>query len=384
MPPESTTLVLTEEQQLLQDTAREFIAEHYSVDTLRQLRDHRIDGGVDRSAWKQMAELGWAGINIPEAYGGAELGLAELGVVLEELGRKLVLTPLVSTLVLGAGCLVRAGSETQKSEILPAVCEGDLLLALACQETPRHAPHRVATTARADGNEFVLDGTKTLVLDGSAADQLIVVARTSGQRDARDGLSLFLVPTEAAGLSRKPTFLIDSRTCADVTLDGVRVGGDALVGTLDQGADVLDVVLDAAAAAVSAEMLGGSLDAFERTVQYLKDREQFGVKIGTFQGLKHRAARWFCEVELSKSIVLKALRALDTSDELAPALTAVCKARLSDTFRLSGEEGIQLHGGIGVTDEEDIGFYMKRARVSELLFGDASFHRDRFATLSNY
>jgi len=384
MPPESTTLVLTEEQQLLQDTAREFIAEHYSVDTLRQLRDHRVDGGVDRAAWKQMAELGWAGINIPEAYGGAELGLAELGVVLEELGRKLVLTPLVSTLVLGAGCLVRAGSEAQKSEILPAVCEGDLLLALACQETPRHAPHRVATTARADGNEFVLDGTKTLVLDGAAADQLIVVARTSGQRDARDGLSLFLVPTEAEGLSHKPTFLIDSRTCADVTLDSVRVGGDMLIGTLDQGADVLDVVLDEAAAAVSAEMLGGSLDAFERTVQYLKDREQFGVKIGTFQGLKHRAARWFCEVELSKSIVLKALRALDTSDELAPALTAVCKARLSDTFRLSGEEGIQLHGGIGVTDEEDIGFYMKRARVSELLFGDASFHRDRFATLSNY
>jgi len=384
MPPEATTLVLTEEQQLLQDTAREFIAEHYSVDTLRQLRDHRIDGGVDRAAWKQMAELGWAGINVPEAYGGAELGLAELGVVLEELGRKLVLTPLVSTLVLGAGCLVRAGSETQKSEILPAVCEGDLLLALACQETPRHAPHRVATTARADGNEFVLDGTKTLVLDGAAADQLIVVARTSGQRDARDGLSLFLVPTEAEGLSHKPTFLIDSRTCADVTLDSVRVGGDMLIGTLDQGADVLDVVLDEAAAAVSAEMLGGSLDAFERTVQYLKDREQFGVKIGTFQGLKHRAARWFCEVELSKSIVLKALRALDTSDELAPTLTAVCKARLSDTFRLSGEEGIQLHGGIGVTDEEDIGFYMKRARVSELLFGDASFHRDRFATLSNY
>jgi acyl-CoA dehydrogenase len=384
MPPEATTLVLTEEQQLLQNTAREFIAEHYSVDTLRQLRDHRIDGGVDRAAWKQMAELGWAGINVPEAYGGAELGLAELGVVLEELGRKLVLTPLVSTLVLGAGCLVRAGSETQKSEILPAVCEGDLLLALACQETPRHAPHRVATTARADGNEFVLDGTKTLVLDGAAADQLIVVARTSGERDARDGLSLFLVPTEAAGLSRKPTFLIDSRTCADVTLDGVRVGGDTLVGTLDQGADVLDAVLDEAAAAISAEMLGGSLDAFEQTVEYLKDREQFGVKIGTFQGLKHRAARWFCEIELSKSIVLKALRALDTSDDLAPVLTAVCKARLSDTFRLSGEEGIQLHGGIGVTDEEDIGFYMKRARVSELLFGDASFHRDRFAALRNY
>jgi alkylation response protein AidB-like acyl-CoA dehydrogenase len=377
-------LVLSDEQQLLQDSARDFVADQCSVDSLRQLRDNRVDSGFDRAAWKQMAELGWAGINIPEEYGGAELGLAELAVVLEELGRKLVLTPLVSTLVVGAGCILEGGSTEQKAAILPAVCEGDLLLALAHQETARHAPYAVSTTARADGDHFVLDGSKTLVLDGAAADQLIVVARTSGASGERSGLSLFLVDANAAGLSRKQAFLIDSRTCTDLSLDGVRVSKDALIGALDAGADILDPILDRAATALSAEMLGGVQDAFERTVQFLKDREQFGVKIGTFQGRKHRAARWFCEIELSKSIVLKALRAHDSGDEQAAELSSTCKARLSDTFRYSGEEGIQMHGGIGVTDEEDIGFYMKRARVSELLFGDSSFHRDRFATLQSF
>ncbi|HIF92661.1 MAG TPA: acyl-CoA dehydrogenase [Myxococcales bacterium] len=381
---EASSLVLTEEQQLIQETTRDFVADQCSVDSLRQLREKREDAGFDRALWKQLAELGWTGIIIPEEYGGAELGLAELGVVLEELGRKLAITPLISTLVAGAGCLVRAGSDEHKAAILPAVCEGDLLLALACQETARHDPYSVSTTARKDGDGFVIDGAKTLVLDGAAADRFIVVARTSGDSGERSGLSLFLVDANETGLSRKPTFLIDSRTCADLTLSGVRVDSGALIGALGAGADILDPVLDSVAASLSAEMLGGVLDTFERTVQFLKDREQFGVKIGSFQGLKHRAARWFCEVELSKSIVLKTLRALDSNDVQAPELSAACKARLSDTFRYSGEEGIQMHGGIGVTDEEDIGFYMKRARVSELLFGDASFHRDRFASLQSF
>jgi alkylation response protein AidB-like acyl-CoA dehydrogenase len=385
---ETPSLVLTEEQQLLQDSARDFVADQCSVDSLRQLRDKREENefelGFDKALWKQMAELGWAGITIPEEHGGAELGLAELGILLEELGRKLVITPLVSTLVAGAGCVLEGGSPEQQAAILPAVCEGDLLLALALQETPRHAPYMVSTTARAEGDGFVLDGSKTLVLDGAAADRLIVVARTSGASGERSGLSLFLVDANAAGLTRKPAFLIDSRTCADITFEGVRVDKDALIGSLDAGADVLDPVLDRVATALSAEMMGGIQDAFERTVQFLKDREQFGVKIGSFQGLKHRAARWFCEVELSKSIVLKTLRAHDTADAESAELSSACKARLSDTFRYSGEEGIQMHGGIGVTDEEDIGFYMKRARVSELLFGDASFHRDRFASLKSF
>ena len=378
------SLVLTEEQELLRDAARDFVNDHCTVDDLRQLRDKRDDRGFDAKLWKEMAELGWAGIPFAEAHGGADLGLAELGVVLEELGRRLVVSPFLSTVLLGGGAIAAAGSEAQKAAILPGVCEGDTFLALACQETPRHGPHHVETTAKKDGDAFVLDGTKVLVVDGAAAHHLIVVARTSGAPAERDGLTLFLVDPGADGVDRTRTFLMDSRSAANITLSGVRVDADAIVGELGRGADVLDPVLDRAAVALSSEMLGGIEEAFAMTVAYLKEREQFGVKIGSFQGLKHRAARWFCEVELTRSIVLKALRALDEGAADSAELASACKARASDTFRLSGEEGIQLHGGVGVTDEEAIGFYMKRARVSELLLGDSTFHRNRFSELRGY
>jgi acyl-CoA dehydrogenase len=378
------SLVLTEEQELLRDAARDFVNDQCTIDGLRRLRDERDDRGFDAKLWKEMAELGWLGIPFPEELGGAGLGQAELGVVLEELGRRLVVSPFLSTVLLGGGALLEGGSEAQKREILPAVCEGDTILALAFQETPRHAPYAVETGARPEGDGFVLDGTKTLVVDGAAADQLIVVARTSGASGERAGLTLFLVDPSSPGVARKRTFLIDSRSAANLELEGVRVGADAVIGSVDQGADVLDPVLDRAAVALSAEMLGGIEEAFARTVAYLKEREQFGAKIGSFQGLKHRAARWFCEVELCRSIVLQALQALDDRSANASELVSTCKARASDTFRLSGEEGIQMHGGVGVTDEEDIGFFMKRARVSELLLGDASFHRNRFAELRAY
>ncbi len=378
------SLVLSEEQELLRDAARSFVADHCTVDALRKLRDERPEAGFDRALWKPMAELGWAGIPFPEEYGGAGLGLAELGVVLEELGRRLVVTPFLSTVLLGGGTLLEGGSEAQRQAILPGVCEGETILALAAQEPPRHAPHQVETRARREGSGWRISGRKTLVLDGAAADHLVVLARTTGDPEAREGLTLFLVDPTAAGVARKPTFLIDSRSAANVELADVPIGEGDVIGEVDRGADVLDPVLDRAAVALSAEMLGGIQEAFERTVAYLKEREQFGVKIGSFQGLKHRAGRWFCEVELTRSIVLQALRALDDGAENAAELASACKARVSDTFRLSGEEGIQMHGGIGVTDEEDIGFFMKRARVSELLLGDAAFHRDRFAALRGY
>ena len=377
-------LVLTEEQELLRDAARDFVNDRCTIDALRRLRDERDDPGFDRALWREMAELGWLGIPFPEACGGAALGMAELGVVQEELGRRLVVAPFLSTVVLGGGAVLLGGSEAQQAELLPAVCEGRRILAFALQEGPRHAPHEVETRARRDGDGYVLEGRKTLVLDGAAADELIVVARTAGGASERDGLTLFRVDAASRGLSRKRTFLIDSRSAAQVELDGVRVGADAVLGEADHGSDLLDLLLDRAAAVISAEMLGGIQEAFDRTVAYLKEREQFGVKIGSFQGLKHRAARWFCEVELSRSIVLKALRALDEGAPDASELASACKARVSDTFRLSGEEGIQMHGGVGVTDEEDIGFFMKRARVSELLLGDAIFHRNRFAELRSY
>ena len=240
------------------------------------------------------------------------------------------------------------------------------------------------TSAVKDGSGWRLNGRKVLVPDGHAADRIVVVARTSGGLSDRAGLTLFLVDPATAGVDVKRNLLLDSRTAANVDLKDVSLPADAVVGVVDAGADVLDDVLMRAAVALSSDMVGGIQQTFSITLDYLQVREQFGAKIGSFQGLKHRAARWFCEMELSRSIVLQALRAIDDKADNASLLASVCKARVSDTARLSGKEGVQMHGGIGVTDEHDIGLFMKRGRVSELLFGDAAFHRNRFAEMKGY
>jgi alkylation response protein AidB-like acyl-CoA dehydrogenase len=378
------SLALTEEQELLRNTAREFIAEHSPVKELRRLRDTNDPVGFSRALWKQMAELGWAGIVLPEEHGGSGLGYAELGLVLEECGRTLAATPLVATALLGANAVLLGGNDTQKKEILPAVAKGERLLALALQEGPHHAPYQVATRAEATAHGYKLGGRKTFVLDGHVADQLVVVARSAGNPGDRDGLALFLVPKGARGLAVTRTTMVDGRNAANVTLDGVEVERSAALGAPGRGADLLDRVLDRAVIGLAAEMLGTLAEAFDRTVSYLKTRKQFGVPIGSFQALKHRAANMFVEVELSRSIVLDALRALDESRPDASALASVAKARVSDAIHLIGNEAVQMHGGIGVTDEEEIGLFLKRARVAELTLGDAAFHRARFAALSGF
>lgn len=377
------SLILNEEQVQLQDSARAFVADGWSVGELRKLRAD-TGKGYPEALWQKAAELGWLAIPFAEEYGGLGLGITELGVVLEELGRGLVVLPIVSTVVLGGGALRLGGTDAQKKAWLPKICDGSAVLTLACQETSRHDPYAVQTSAVRAEDDYVLNGRKVLVPDGHAADAVVVVARTSGAAGDRTGLTLFLVEPSLAGVKTHRNLLLDSRVAANLDLDNVRVGADAVVGEVDRGADVLDQVLAEAAVAESADMLGGIQQTFDITLEYLKVREQFGAKIGSFQGLKHRAARWFCEKELSKSIVLQALRALDAGDDNALQLASVCKARLSDTARLSGKEGIQMHGGIGVTDEHDIGLYMKRGRVSEMLFGDSAFHRNRFAELRGY
>lgn len=377
------SLILTEEQVQLQDSAKAFVADNWTVAELRKLRKD-TGKGYPEALWQKAAELGWLAIPFAEEYGGLGLGFAELGVVLEELGRGLVVLPIVSSVVLGGGALRLGGSDAQKKAWLPKVCDGSAVLTLASQETARHDPYVVQTTATRQGDAYVLKGRKVLVPDGHAADAIVIVARTSGGPADRSGLTLFLVETGAAGMKVHRNLLLDSRVAANVELTDVRVHADAVIGEVDRGADVLDPVLAEAAVALSADMLGGIQQTFDITLDYLKVREQFGAKIGSFQGLKHRAARWFCEKELSKSIVLQTLRALDDKADNALQLASVCKARVSDTARLSGKEGIQMHGGIGVTDEHDIGLYMKRGRVSEMLFGDAAFHRNRFAELKGY
>jgi alkylation response protein AidB-like acyl-CoA dehydrogenase len=374
-------LLLTEEQELLRDSAQGFVAGRTSVDQLRTLRDVTSGPGHDEALWREMVELGWAAIPFAEDVGGLGLGYAELGVVLEQLGRGLVVSPLLSSVVLGGSAVDLAGDDAQRKALLPGVCDGTALLALAYQETPRHDPYAVETAATQDGEDYLLSGRKVLVLGGESAAHLIVVARTAGVRGDREGLTLFRVAADADGVTLKRNVLLDSRAAVNVELDaapGERLGAEG------RAADVLDRVFDRAAVAVSAELLGAIQETFDRTVEYLKEREQFQVKIGTFQGLKHRAARWFCEVELTRSIVMDALRAIDEERDGLAAVASACKARASDTARLCGKEGIQMHGGIGVTDEHDIGLFMKRCRVGEMLLGEAIFHRERFASLNGY
>ena len=377
-------LILTEEQQMLSEMAREFCADNLPVSELRRLRDSTDADGFERKTWAEAVELGWAGIPFPEELGGAGLGMTELGVVLEQCGRTLAATPLVATVLAAGNAVLLGGSETQRKEILGPVCAGETLLALAHQETPRFTPYQIATSAEASGGGYILRGEKRFVLDGHVADAFIVVARTAGESAARDGLSLFIVPADASGASVQRTIMVDGRNAAGVSFDGVEVAASAALGTPGAGADLLDAVLDRVSIGLSAELLGTLDAAFERTLKYLKERQQFGVPIGSFQALKHRAARMFVELELLRTVVLEAMQAVDAGSDKVARLAAIAKARASQAALLVSNECVQMHGGIGVTDEEDIGLFLKRARSVQLSFGDASYHRDRFATLSGY
>jgi acyl-CoA dehydrogenase len=280
--------------------------------------------------------------------------------------------------------VIVGGTDALREAVLPGVASGERVIALAHEEGTRFTPHAIATRAERTAGGFAVHGEKSFVLDGAAADSLVVVARTSGDGAARDGLTLVHVPRDASGVTTTRLDLIDSRHVARVRLDGVRVGEGDVVGTVDRGADVLDAVVDRGAATLAAEMLGGVQEAFDRTIAYLKTRTQFGVLIGSFQALKHRAAWMFCEVELTRSLVLEALRALDDGRDDARALVSAAKAKVSETYRLVTNEAVQMHGGVGVTDELDVGLYLKRARVAGETLGGAGYHKDRFATLRGY
>lgn len=378
-------LVLTEDQELLAKTAADFVAENSPTQRVRELRDAKDADGFSRKLWKQMAELGWVGIPFPESMGGAEMGLAELAVVLEELGRTLAPEPFLSTVLLGGQALLLGGTEAQKKEWLERVVAGDAFLALAQQERDsRFDLHRVATRAERDGEGYRLSGEKVAVLDGASADAFVVVARTAGEPEDPQGITLFLVPADAPGLQVERQWRVDSRNAAALHLDGCRVSGDAVVGEEGAGLALLEEVADRATVGLCAEMLGSMSEAFRRTLDYVKNRTQFGVPVGSFQALKHRAAHLFIEIELCRSAVMAAARAVDEGDAEAPKLVSLAKARCSETAMLVANEAIQMHGGVGMTDEFEIGFYLKRARVAELTLGDAAWHRDRWARLAGY
>lgn len=377
-------LVLNEEQLMLKEAAAGFLAENASIAALRTLRDSEDPQGYDASVWQEMAQMGWAGIPVPEAYGGLDYGYTGLGIVLEEMGRNLSISPLQASILVCATAIARMGSDAQKESLLPALASGELTMALALQEGNHHAPHKTAATATATADGFEISGRKVLVADAHVADKFIVVARTAGEAGDDQGLSLFLVDADAAGVSSERVTMVDSRNSGNVEFDKVSVGADQLLGELDGGYGPLQRVLDIANIGLSAELLGLSLECFERTMEYLKERKQFGEVIGSFQGLQHRAALMFAELELARSIVIKALQAIDNDDDRLSSLASACKAKLCEVATLVTNEGIQMHGGIGMTDEYDIGFFIKRARVAQQTFGDYNYHLDRFARLSSY
>ncbi len=379
-------MILNEEQTMLRDTAKDFCGSNAPVSQLRKLRDAKDPQGFDAQTWSKIVELGWSGIPWPEDFGGLNFGYKGLGVVTEETGRTLTASPLFATVWVGGTAINIGGSDEQKSELLPQVAAGELLLALALEEGTRHGPYQIATRAEASAGGYTLTGKKNFVLDGHVAGKLIVVARTSGAAGDRDGITLFLVDGNASGVTRTRTSMVDSRNAAIVELNGVQVSTSAVIGQVGKGSDVLDRTLDIARIGLAAEMLGSMQECFERTVDYLKTREQFGVPIGSFQALKHRAANMFCEVELSKSVVLEALTALDEgrdASEIAK-LASLCKAKVGEAGHMVSREGIQMHGGIGMTDEFEIGFFMKRHAVAEQTFGDTNYHRNRYGELEGY
>ena len=383
------TLVLTEEQALLKNSVREFLNAKCPVNQVRTFRDEDLADDVMHlrycpEQWQAMAELGWAGIIFPEAYGGLGLGYAELGVVMEELGRSLTATPLLSTVLLVGKALLLGGNDAQKDKWLPRICTGDTVLALAFQETGHFSPWQVNTRAEVTPQGYSISGEKRFVLDGYGAERLLVLCRTSEESNDREGLTLFLVAPDAQGVTTTPLRLLDSRNAASLQFAKTPVNEDQIVGELGKAADILDPVFEGAIAGLNAEMLGTLSEAFERTLEYLKTRKQFGELIGSFQALKHRAADMFCERENSMSLNLEALRAIDDQRNDTALIISAAKAQISDAANLMGRESVQMFGGIGMTDEEDIGLFMKRARVAEITFGDSIYHKERFATLSGF
>ena len=374
--------ILNEEQTMLRDAARGWVADKAPVTALRRLRDTAgWKTGYDPAAWKEMAEMGWTGVIVPEAFGGSEFGCRSLGLVLEETGRTLAASPLHATAAAAASALLLGGSQAQKETWLARIAAGEITAALAVDEAAHHNPAAVALKAEKTAAGYSLTGTKRFIPDAAGADLLVVAARVSGAPGDTAGIRLFLVEKGAAGLAATPLHAIDNRAHADLAFAATPA---ELLGETGAGWDVLAATLDRAAALLAAEMLGTAHQAFEIIVDYLKTRTQFGQLIGSFQALQHRAAKLFTELELTRSCVDAALDALDAGSKDAPALVSLAKAKANDTLHLASIEMVQMHGGIGMTDAHDAGLYMKRARVAEALYGSSSYHRDRYAKLGGY
>jgi len=351
---------------------------------LRQLRDSASAQGFDSDVWQEMAAMGWAGIAIAEEFGGLGYGYTGLGLLLEQSGRNLSASPLQSTVLVAATLIAQLGDKEQKGRLLPAIASGEKRVTLALQEGPHHVPLQISASAKRDGDAWVIEGSKLMVLDASSADTFIVIVRTSGSPGDERGLSALLVEAGSAGLAVSARSMVDSRSAGALLLEGVRVPATNLLGVEGDAWTGLSRTLDIANIGLAAELLGLSAAAFERTVAYLKERKQFGVLIGSFQGLQHRAAELYAELELARSIVLQALQTIDAGAVDLALVASAAKAKLCEVAQRATNEAIQMHGGVGMTDEYEIGFFIKRARVAQHTFGDYNYHLDRFALLNGF
>ena len=377
-------MLLTDEQNMLRDSARSFLQGSAPIDQLRRLRDDVSSDGYDRSTWRSMVELGWSGVLIPEEHGGVAMGHVAAGVIAEEMGRTLTASPFLSTAVMGAVAIANNGSTSQRDRWLPTIADGSINVAVAVDEDRSHSPALVSTSVQSSGRSFRISGSKAFVADGHVADLILVSGRTSGDDKDENGISLFLVPRDSAGITIERQMMVDSRNSASVQLDDVMVDKDSLVGEVGLGYAALEQVLDAGRACLAAEMLGSAEECLAQTIDYLSTRRQFDRTIGSFQALQHRAAHLFAEIEIGKSAVIRALQALDAGSKDRQLIVSVAKSKVGRVAQLAAQEAIQMHGGIGMTDEINIGFFLKRVRVAEALYGDANFHADKFARMRNY
>ena len=377
-------LVLSEEEQFLKDTAKNFAAERSPISHFRALRDNDDPTLWDKEIWSEMVKLGWPGILIPEEYGGSNFGVTGIGVILQECAKTLTPSPLFATGVLGAYAISNYGNEEQKKNYLPKIVNGEITTALAVDEFSHHNPNDSVMSAKKEGSNYVLNGKKIFVIDGASADLFIVLSRTSGNSGDSAGITLFLINADASGIEKIKLDMADSRNYANIVFNNVLIDSSQILGNEETGGETIEDILDIGRIAISSEMLGNAESAFETTLDYLKQRKQFGVLIGSFQALQHRAAEMFCELELTKSSVMAALRAADENSNELQRMSSLAKTIAGETLHLVSNEAIQMHGGIGVTDEYDIGFFLKRARVAEQIFGSAKYHTERYANLSGF
>ncbi|PHR93200.1 MAG: acyl-CoA dehydrogenase [Robiginitomaculum sp.] len=371
-------LLLNDDEKMLAESASGFFADKAPVTQLRELRDSNDETGYSKSLWAEMAEMGFTGVLVPEEYGGVEMGFMAAGLLAEEMGKNLTASPFLSTAVLATTALKQHANAEQKTKFLPQICTGETVFSVALDESNKHNPASMTLSATPSGNGFKLNGTKCMVIDGHVADQFIVFAQTD------EGLSVFIVSADTDGLDIERTIMADTRNAARLTFTDVDVTGEQTLGQVGAGVDVLDTICNAGRAMLAAEMLGASSQVFDVTTAFLQERKQFGKIIGEFQALQHRQSHLYCELELAKSAVLAALTALDAGADNVGEIVGMAKAKLSAVAKLAALEAVQMHGGMGMTDELDIGLYLKRIRVAQELLGDSDFHLEQLARNKGY